>query len=240
MAEPLPIGEPLPAAASPTGAAPKKPPVPPAKPTDPTGKPIPYAAVPPPPPARATLREVRPAPEIPAAVSGVGSAKGVRWRGELASIERQAEATKAAKRAVAVAAAHGQPPPPEAAATVEEEEELQHDHVAKTAPPWLISTVIHLVLLLVLALITAPARRGISKLMLTFAQGEQSAPVELAEFTIDSDLDISDAPEDTEFDTDVPEIFETIEPTELKEVVPTEVGMGNQMIEIAQAHVQWP
>ena len=40
------------------------------------------APVPPPPPPRSTLPPLRPAPE-PKVASGVGSAKGVRWRGEL-------------------------------------------------------------------------------------------------------------------------------------------------------------
>ena len=191
----------------------------------------PYGAVPPPPPARSTLAPVKPGPEIPvAAATGVGTAKGVRWRGELESIERRAEAEKAARRAVAIAAAHGEPPPPEAE-QFEEETEFTEE-VVKSAPPWLISTVVHLILLLVLALISTPAGQGVSKLMLTFSQGEQEAPIDLAEFAIESDVDVAeaDAAEDAPIETDVREIFEVTEP-DLSEIIKpnVEIGVGEKV-----------
>ncbi len=194
-----------------------------------------YQAVPPPPPPRSTLPPVRPGPEITAAASGVGSAKGVRWRGELESIQRRADATKAAKRAASIAAAHGQPPPPASEYADDEEQVELTEEVVKSAPPWLISTVIHLVLLLILALISTPAGHGVSKVLLTFAQGDQRAPVELAEFSIDSNVDMSeqDVPEETQFDTPIPEIFETVQP-EISEIAPVEIGVGDTKIDIAK------
>ena len=184
-----------------------------------------YDSVPPPGPARSTLPPVRPGPEIAARNSGVGSAKGVRWRGELESIEKRAEREKAAKRATAIAHAHGQPTPPEAE-EFEEEHELTEELV-KSAPPWLISTIIHLILLLVLALLSSPAGQGVTNLVLNFSQGEPEAPVELAEFAIDADVSDADQDtmEDSDFDAEVPEIFEVIEP-EMSEIKPLEFGVG--------------
>ena len=61
------------------------------------------------------------------------------------------------------------------------------------------------------------------------------SPVELAEFAIESDVDISedDTTEDTPLETDVAEIFEVVEP-ELSEIAPLELGVGEVQVDIAK------
>lgn len=191
-------------------------------------------ALPPPPPPRSTLSPVRPAPEIPAQVSGVGSAKGPRWRGELQDINRRAEAKEAAKRAALLAAETGREIPPEA--QVAEDDEEEQESLTREAPSWLVSTVIHLVLLLIFALITSPAGTGIGKVLLEMGFSEKGEEFELAEFTLDSPVD--DSEEDTEtnevpVEVDVMQDFDTVEAAELTELAPTDIGIGPQKVDIS-------
>lgn len=80
--------------------------------------------------ARAKVQEARPK-------SGIGSARGVFWRGEMPSTDDSAH-----------------------------EDEEEGISVEKEAPAWLISLVIHLVLMLVLALIASPYGRRMGSIVL--------------------------------------------------------------------------
>lgn len=139
-------------------------------------------AVPPPPPVRATLPPVRPAPPRPAQpvagarVSGVGSARVGRWSDDRPTI------TDPTSRVVA-ATASAETDPDAATSPEAERDWLQR---AAAAPSWLISTVLHLILLLILALITTPMGAGVSRVLLTIGQSERESPVELTEFSIDA------------------------------------------------------
>ena len=190
-------------------------------------------ALPPPPPPRSTLAPVRTAPEIPATVSGIGSAKAPRWRGELEDINRKAEAKEAARRAALLAAETGREAPPEAVPDAEEEDP---ETVAKSMPSWLVSTVMHLVLLLILALISSPAGSGIGRVLLELGFTEQkSDEVELAEFTIETPVEVGEELESNEvpIEVDVMQVFETVEAVSDAEVAPAIVGVGPQEFDIA-------
>ncbi|TWU48522.1 hypothetical protein Poly51_44220 [Rubripirellula tenax] len=62
----------------------------------------------------------------------------------------------------------------------------------KDSPSWLISLVVHLVLLLVLALISTSSGK-VGRLLLTIRQGDDRATTELVEFSIDP-IDVNDFP----------------------------------------------
>ena len=142
-------------------------------------------AVPPPPPPSTAAQPVRlPAASAAAPASGIGTAKGVRWRGE---VERLGES--------AAAEADGDPPPQTLAAA-------WHDTL-REAPSWLISLVIHLILILLLALIATPAGNQLSRVVLTLGKAEQAESPELTEFAID-DLVELDAHAFQETEVEVP------------------------------------
>lgn len=67
----------------------------------------------------------------------------------------------------------------------EAEDELDEDVVVRSAPPWLISTIVHLILLLVLALITTPPGEGLSNLMLEFGESQDGELEEFDDFVIE-------------------------------------------------------
>jgi hypothetical protein len=180
------------------------------------------ALPPPPPPPRATLAPVRPIAEVSTPRSGIGSAN-VRWRGSLPEITTfHSEASVAADQ------------PSDLAGTEAEEHE---DTVAKTAPSWLLSLVIHLIVLLILALITTPAGNGFTNLVLDF--GISDEPVDDA-----FELDISspqvsetmeapqDAIDDTLVETEIPDVFEMVQPAKMESIEP--VVLGAEAIDIAK------
>ncbi len=147
-------------------------------------------------------------------VSGVGSAKGVRWRGELDGV------AEAAKKPMAVDQRFDDVDAPEGDA----DEPHTRDKVTREAPSWLVSMVIHLILLLILAFITTPAGTSIGTLMLSIGQSVGDSPVEFAEFEItnaDTPND-SDALEELEAEVDLDSLFEAAELND----VPIEVGEG--------------
>ncbi len=187
---------------------------------------------PPPPPPRATPVPVRRPAESPAAPSGVGSAKGVRWRGELETVRRPDSANHVGETRQDVGEATLADEP------IGEEgiPEVDRGHVTKLAPPWLISTILHLILLLVLALITTPVGQGISRVMLEVGESDRASGVELTEFAIETDeslSDDSDAMEDAPVEVDIPMIFDAVEPIDLIQPEPVETGTGPPVIDAA-------
>ena len=167
--------------------------------------------VPPPPPTRSAPAPVRPAPE-PQVASGVGSAKGLRWRGESAAVQTAV------------------PVSPETGAE-EQEEEWTTDRVTREAPPWLVSMVIHLIVLLALALISKPIGSGLGSVMLSIGQSDREVPAELAEFSISTDdmINDSDLLEESEVEVDMASLFDSAELSDADEITPMEFGSGPEL-----------
>lgn len=178
------------------------------------------AAVPPPPPPRSTVAPVRAVAETApvtsgAPVSGVGAAKGVRWRGELEKVETEN------KRA-------GARPTETQDADESEEHYLEDARISREAPPWLVSMVLHLVMLLIFALISSPAGAGLGKVILTIGQSEKESPSEFTEFAMATEfsIDDADAMKESEVDADVPDLFESFQVNDALDVAPVELGIG--------------
>lgn len=143
----------------------------------------------------------------------MGSAKGVRWRGELDTVPRHGSADHTHEPA-------GHPE--------EHDERLEIDRgdVTQVAPPWLISTIIHLILLLILALISTPVGDGLSKIALEIGESIDGETVALEEFPVAMDdplAESTDQVEESQVDLDLPTLFEPVEPLEL---TPLEFGAG--------------
>ena len=183
----------------------------------------PLPPVPPPPPPRSTLPPVRTAPQVqdpaPSAVSGVGSAKGLRWRGELREVQESTAKPPVRRTSDEV---YGN------------EESSPKDPVSREAPPWLVSMVMHLILLLALALISTPAGRDLGSVMLNIGQTERMAPVELAEFSVATDdlLQDSDMFQESELDVDMSPVFESPQLSDVEELTPLDVGAGAEMLDV--------
>jgi hypothetical protein len=160
-------------------------------------------------------------PESQKVASGVGSAKGVRWRGEIEPVEDRPGQPQGDGQG------DGSETPGEGDSTAEG----HHDVLTRAAPPWLISTILHLVLLLILALITTPAGKGLTNVMLTVGESSRETPAELTEFAIDSaeaPEEQAEAVEDAPVELDMSKIFETAEIEPIEEVQ-VDVGAGPQI-----------
>ena len=166
---------------------------------------------PPPPPPRSTLPPVRP-PAAPVAVSSVGSARMGRWRGEFDSVGSGSIAGNA-----------------NLAAEAESTLPAATDRVTRSAPPWLVSMVIHLVVLLILALLTTPVGDRLGRIVWNAGQVAQSDSVALAEFSISSnDFEIeSDSEADSIVPVDLPSAFDAIDLAFNDAPVPIDVGLGS-------------
>ena len=164
--------------------------------------------------------------EAPATTSGLGSVKGVRWRGELETVRRPDSANHVGERSADEEPHEGAELP-----------SSDRDRVTRFAPPWLISTILHLILLLVLALITTPVGTGLSRVMLEIGESLRDSGAELTEFTIESnesESDVAEESDDAPVDLDLPMIFEPVELMDPIQPVPTELGTGPQVIDVAQ------
>lgn len=146
----------------------------------------------------------------------------MRWRGELEDINRRAEACERAEKRIAAGLDPG----------VDEEylddPESPEDVVTRSAPPWLVSMVIHLIALLVLALIASPAARKISRVIVEVGFNDQeAAAVELETVSLEtempSDVEIVESMQPMEA-TDVPEIFDNVQPLQPSDLAPIEFG----------------
>lgn len=184
--------------------------------------------LPPPPPPRSTLPSVRPIVEAPtrdprgaivhsaAAPSGIGSAN-LRWRGELPKINPNADS----QRSPLGLSVDSDPlqRPDSLAGTEEEEENEAIENVAKSAPSWLLSLIMHLTALLILALISFPAGHGFSNLVLDLGISEDE-PEDALELDLSTPVFVEtmeapeDALDDTLLETEIPKIFDVVEPAE--------------------------
>lgn len=188
---------------------------------------------PPPPPPRSKLPQPRPMPEIAPARSGIGSAN-TRWRGALPAIVAAAggsEKEVASFRGSAVTDENT-----ESLVGTEEVDEPDNT-VTRSAPSWLLSLVVHLIVLLVLALVSSPAGRGLTNLVLEigFAEEQAEDAVDLELFSNDSIAELvtdADSTEDTLVEMDLPDVFETVQPADEEIIQPDMIG--DQPIEFSQ------
>ena len=172
---------------------------------------------------------VRAITEPAAPRSGIGSAN-TRWRGGLPEINtRQTPKTEASKQSEKLTK--------QLATAEEDNEESVADSVTQSAPSWLLSLVIHLIVLLILALITSPTGNGFKNLVLNF--GISSEPVEdaleldLSTPQTDQTIDApTDAIDDALVETEIPDIFEQVQPAEMESIQP--VLIGSETIEISK------
>ncbi len=173
--------------------------------------------VPPPAPPRSSPPPRRPVPSGTEtngdANSGVGSARGIRWRGQLDAI-----IGPAAKKL-----GHGDDQ------QGGETKPAHSDRVTREAPPWLFSLVFHLILLLALALISSPVGDSVGTLMLSIGQSEQESPVELAEFSIAEAEVEADGEMIVESDRESIDVFDSAQLSEVDSVMPIEVGAGMEL-----------
>lgn len=173
------------------------------------GPPGPAAPVPPPPPPRAAPPPVRPPAGERSLPSGVGSARSPRWRGELEPIEPRT-------------AARENIPPGD-----DDEALSERAGVIRAMPPWLISTIIHLILLLLLALISTPAGGRITRVVLTIGESSEQSPTELAEFDIEPAEAVEEtvaSSEESPVDVESLEFFDAADIAEPTELMPVELG----------------
>ncbi|MEO1617562.1 MAG: prenyltransferase/squalene oxidase repeat-containing protein [Planctomycetota bacterium] len=201
-------------------------------------------ALPPPPPPRATLPSVRSIPDVPnsrldtrpAPATGIGSAN-LRWRGETPVINTSATPSVAAKHSVMADTPLERPD--SIAGTEEEDENEAIENVARSAPSWLLSLVMHLIALLILALLSFPSGNGFTNLVLDFGMSEEPAEeaVEL-DLSTPEFVETIEAPEDALDDslmeTEIPKIFDTIEPPEEEMEKVTPLLDGANSIEISK------
>ena len=112
----------------------------------------------------------------------------------------------------------------------------ERDRIGKLAPPWLVSTIVHLILLLILALITTPVGQGLSRVMLDVGRSERGSASELTEFAIETDASLEEMSESTDdeespVEVDLPMIFESVEPIDPVQPVPVDLGTGPRLVE---------
>jgi len=167
--------------------------------------------------ARSTASAASPPVRSGIGSARIGSGQGVRWRGELAEVA------------------------PPAAADGEESAESGYDEIVdetiEAAPAWLVSLVIHLVVLLALALIASPAGQRIGRIALTIGEAETPQEVEFSVFEESEDTEAIDSPvEETAFDVpvDIPVAeFDSVLPTPpLESLPPVDIGLGESAMEV--------
>ena len=196
----------------------------------PPAPPRPSNATPPPPPIRSTLPPVRQPTECgesPGVPSGIGSVSGVRWRGELKSLDETVRSSKTKRQS-------GESVETEDAneAAEAEEETTIAEQAAREAPPWLVSMVLHLILLIVLALLSTPVGSGVGNLILNIGRGDSSEVSELAEFSIASEEVLTDSESlvDAEAEVDLADIFDSADLETLEESTPLDIGAGVELV----------
>ena len=194
------------------------------------------APTPPPPPIRSTLPPVR-QPESKrnaaagsgAVASGVGSAKGIRWQGELGPLESSGHRARPNG-----SKSRNSPPPNDSAESHDSHDEgpTTTEQVVREAPPWLVSMVVHLILLLILAFLSTPAGSGVGKLILNIGTGKSEQVSELAEFTIASEEVLTDSQSlvDSEAEVDLSDIFDSADLETLEQSTPLDIGMGMELV----------
>jgi hypothetical protein len=129
--------------------------------------------------------------------SGIGATTGIRWQGEIGDLQSRDKVT----------------------APQEYQSRSRLGRWIAAAPSWLISTVLHLILFIILALITLPPVEGLGRIVFEMGTGQPSDAVAFDEFEI-SPMPL---PTDTEFNDveeieqiEMPAIVESIEPLKIE------------------------
>lgn len=190
-------------------------------------KPLP----PPPPPPRSTLPPVRSpkaraegasvGPTEPAPRSGIGTAN-TRWRGDLPQVVAATDPNSPRSDQTDLAPAS------------DSDHELA-DEVTRSAPSWLLSLVIHLIVLLILALLTSPMPEGFQNLVVEFGIAERSdddaSELDLSSPIMNETIEATeDALTETMVEADVVELFEDVETFEQADIQPEQLGPGSVSI----------
>ena len=156
---------------------------------------------------------------------GVGAATGLRWHGQLHTDSPAAI------------------PPTRSSSHIEGASEDEAEDLPpavlwrhrmwgwfKDAPSWLISTVIHLVLLIILALITLPDPRGLGQIFFEIGDSDTEDAVDLAEFDFGTIDEPVEAPELTTEVVEVIEMPNLTDSLELFEVETPEMDLGSETV----------
>ena len=187
------------------------------------------SALPPPPPPRATLPPVNQAASVPstsASSNGIGSARP-RWKGDIPTLEtvqQKAPGIVVEGEALAIG-------------TYEEEAEGEsaEEIVSRSAPSWLLSLTVHLIILLVLALFSLPAGNGFKNLVLTAGMSDVDSDgleLDLATLEFEESTEAeTDAIDDTVAEADVPDLFEPEEQLSQEIIAPDMPGMFSPTID---------
>jgi len=101
--------------------------------------------------------------------------------------------------------------------------------VKRSMPSWLISLIIHTVLLLILAMISSPVGQGISRVVLEFGEATQESPVDLAVFDLKASESMQDNPmaeSDLPVDLELESMEQSLSAEDLIADTPIEIGEG--------------
>ncbi len=146
------------------------------------------------------------------AKSGIGSAKGIRWKGELDGVDDDESGDKL--------------PPPL----------LTWFDFTRSAPSWLVSMVLHLILLLILALLSSPLGTDFGSVLLSLGHDEGDPAGALTEFAILSDAEVVAEDEwvdDVPVTVDVPDLQAFSIESESPPLTPVDAGVGDAIIPVA-------
>ncbi|WP_146599040.1 prenyltransferase/squalene oxidase repeat-containing protein [Novipirellula aureliae] len=159
-----------------------------------------------------------------------------RWRDELPNdLSGSAAKQRGAKQAVGSPATLSRKPAP-TSNTDADHEPTTEERIKRSAPPWLVSTVFHLILLLVLALISTPTGGRLGRLIFEIGSSEGTDDTAFDDFAIDvSEMPFDDSKDltDSESEVDVMSAFEALNDASAEQMVPVEIGSA-AMAEIAK------
>lgn len=121
-------------------------------------------------------------------------------------------------------------------------DELPGEHrrsVFDYSPPWLVSLIFHLIVLMALALFVTPAGEGLNNLFLTIGQSDVESVGEFAEFSTGEEMEVDDpfaTTVDAFADVDALEMAEQLDTT-APEFVAIEEGLGSEILPVASMFV---
>lgn len=105
------------------------------------------------------------------------------------------------------------------------------------SPPWLVSLIFHLIVLMALALLVTPAGEGLNNLLLTIGQSDVASEGEFAEFSIGEEMEVVDPTDamtlDSFAEVDALEMSEVRLDTQSPEFVQIEEGLGSEILPVA-------
>ncbi|MEM1224180.1 MAG: prenyltransferase/squalene oxidase repeat-containing protein [Planctomycetota bacterium] len=117
-------------------------------------------------------------------------------------------------------------------------DESLFEPVRRDVPAWLVSMIIHTIVLLILALWTTPLGQGISRVVLEFGEALEESPVDLDTFSIESSeslVDLTDADQDMPVDINLESDLQSLMSEEVAVDPPLEFGLGPTIASDAMA-----